>query len=240
VAAELGLYSIANRTVAWVDRSKMLSTRLIYVPSVRANAVIDQNKLVFIDTIEAGDPVAVNDYIEQRELEVVKERNMRQAVMASRQAVGGGAPVLECGSKGIYPGPVADLGKSARVEAIGVYESSDGVHGVGIARKAGTVQVRVRKSAKPLILSLSSYEPVRWVLTLEPGAELAAVLTSGFHTSEVLGAPNVRAYAIGRYYAYKRGSNEFASLDREVRCWTGKSVDVFQGSYSGESFVTGL
>jgi hypothetical protein len=101
------------------------------------------------------------------------------------------------------------------------------------------VQVLVFGTPRPIILSLNSYDPVRWVITLEPGAKLAAVLSSGYGQQEVIGAGNARVYQMGRQYAYKRGSPEFAALDAEVMHWTGKGIGVFQGTYTGATFTVG-
>ena len=60
-------------------------------------------------------------------------------------------------------------------------------------RKAGTVQVFVMKSAHPIVLVLSSYEPVTWSLQLQNGAKVSHVLLSGYHASQVYGAPDAQA-----------------------------------------------
>ena len=139
-----------------------------------------------------------------------------------------------------YSGPVTELGRNASIEAVGVYEGGDIGQARGASHRTGTVQVLVRRSAKPIILSLSSYEPVRWVLTVEPGAKLAAVLSGGYYESQVIGAGNARVYQIGRTYAYKRGGAEYSQLDAEVARWTGKPIQVFQGRYTGSTFVVGM
>ena len=53
------------------------------------------------------------------------------------------------------------------IHVIGNYESSDGVHGFNVRRQAGDTDVYLTvsgQSSRPLILVLSSYEPVRWRL----------------------------------------------------------------------------
>jgi hypothetical protein len=138
------------------------------------------------------------------------------------------------------PGPLAEVGRTARIEAVGIYEGADAVAVPGNSHRTGTVQVHVRRSAKPIILALSSYEPVRWVLTVEPGAKLAAVLNSGYAESQVYGAGSARVYQMGRMYAYKRSSDEYRALDAEVTQWAGKPIDVFQGRYTGQTFLVGM
>ncbi|MGE8280352.1 MAG: hypothetical protein ACN6O2_07930 [Stenotrophomonas sp.] len=136
--------------------------------------------------------------------------------------------------------PLAALARNARIEAVGVYEAANGVHGVGIQHQAGSIQIRVRRSSTPTILVLSAYEPVNWMLTVEAGANLQAVLVGGYHTGQVFGAGNARIMQLGRTYAYKRGGQEYSALDAEVQGVTGKSINAFQGRYDGSTFVTGL
>lgn len=87
-------------------------------------------------------------------------------------------------------GPVADLGRTADIHALGVYQGEGVGKARGASSRTGTVRVHVRRTQRPIILSLSAYEPVRWVLTVEPGAKLAAVLSSGYSQQEILGAGN--------------------------------------------------
>jgi hypothetical protein len=108
----------------------------------------------------------------------------------------------------------------------------------GSQRVAGTVQVRVRRG-RPVLLVLSSYEPVRWVVNLEPGAKVLAVLRGGYYPSEVSGVGDARIYDIGRVYSYERGGDKYARLDKEVQQRTGKRIDTFQGRYRGSSFEVG-
>lgn len=147
------------------------------------------------------------------------------------------------GSAGIKPPIPAPtiFPKNTHVEAVGVYQ---GVNSSGIlsseGRKMGIVDVRVRRGSKPIILVLSSYEPVQWKVTLEPGAQLAGVLMSGYYQSQVTGIGSVRVLQMGRTHAYKRGSREYNSLDRQVRSLNGgQGIDVFQGRYEGGSYSVG-
>src|SRR6185436_20402165 len=50
--------------------------------------------------------------------------------------------------------------------------------------KRGTVTVRVERTA-PQVLVLSAYEPARWVIAPAPGAQLRAVIVSGYHSHQV-------------------------------------------------------
>ena len=128
--------------------------------------------------------------------------------------------------------------QNADVRAIGVYQGSD-IGRSGAGARTGTVNVIVRPAPRPIVLVLSSYEPVRWVITLQDGAKLAAVVQSSYSPSEVLGggAPITN---IGQRSAYKRGSPEYTALDEDVAKWTGKRIGGFQGAYTGKMFILGL
>jgi hypothetical protein len=130
-----------------------------------------------------------------------------------------------------------DVPPDARVLAIGIYEAADGEHSFNGPRKAGTVQVFVMKSARPVVLVLSSYEPVNWNLQLQDGAKVSHVLLSGYHASQVFGARDASIESIGTQYAYQRGSPQFETLDGLVQRFTGKRIGSFQGAYSGGSFT---
>jgi hypothetical protein len=129
--------------------------------------------------------------------------------------------------------------RDTQIEGIGVYEGAGAKHGGGQARTAGFVEVRVRRSSRPITLVLSSYEPVRWRIVMEPGARLAAVLQSGYHDSTVIGAGTARVYQIGQGSAHEQQSRDYAELQRNVVRWAGKPMTVFQGRYAGSSFSVG-
>jgi hypothetical protein len=105
--------------------------------------------------------------------------------------------------------------------------------------KTGHVEVRIKRSSKPIVLVLSSYESVKWTLIAEPGARLAAVLVSGYYPSQVVGAGTARVVMTGNSYAYKMESPEYRNLNLAALKWTGKSIGVFQGRYEGGSFNVG-
>ena len=101
-----------------------------------------------------------------------------QVSFVSRPRRGSGASLL--GQRGIV-GPLANLARDAQIEAVGVYQGkAGGVTQTNDGRKMGYVKVRLRRSVKPVVLVLSSYEPVRWIRIPESGVRLAAVRVSGY------------------------------------------------------------
>lgn len=134
--------------------------------------------------------------------------------------------------------PLADLAKDAQVEAIGVYQSANASKRSGESR-TGQIEVHIRRSSKPVVLVLSSYEPVRWNLVSEPGARISAVLLSGYYQSQVVGAGTTRVITLGRSFAYQTGTTQYMALENDVARLIGKRINLFQGRYDGSSFSVG-
>jgi hypothetical protein len=124
------------------------------------------------------------------------------------------------------------------VEAVSVYEAV-AMGSPGEPRSVGAVEVSVRKTSRPLVLVLSSHQPVEWRLSCQPGATLAALLLSGYRQSTVVGAEPTLVHRIGGFYAFRRGSAEYRHLESEVLRCTGRPIDNFQSMHSGSSFVIG-
>lgn len=265
------LYSISNRTLMPIDRARLGSQRYLYIPSLRKQAVITDNKIVVVDEIPTLETIALSKFTSDalqvanlRKLEasdrqqtqqdaaavdalaLYKERVLALQAQTQATAPASAAPTpptsqysRQIGAVGGTNSPIANLARDAQVEAVGVYQGGAGVSRTTGGRKTGNVEVRIRRSAKPLVLVLSSYEPVQWGLISEPGARLAAVLVSGYYPSQVVGAGSARVIMAGNAYAYKLGSPEYNMLNRETIKWTGKSIGVFQGRYEGGTFSVG-
>lgn len=235
------VYNYRANTLAPVTREPNASTRYQYIAAIKRLALIENQNIRFIDKLPAGasQPVAavVAAFIDE----------MNQRRLAAAAAKESGVQGLQPGVTGSpnTPRSVADATplqmqlREAQVEGVGVYEGRGAKHGGGQARQAGVVEVRVRRSSRPIALVLSSYEPVRWMLITEPGARLSAVLVSGYHESTVVGAGAARVYQIGQGYAYGQQSAGYSELQRAVERWTGKQISIFQGRYEGSSFAVG-
>ncbi|CAI8036250.1 hypothetical protein GBAR_LOCUS20324 [Geodia barretti] len=89
-----------------------------------------------------------------------------------------GTPTTDGDSETTY-GCVASDNCNYEVHVIGNYESSNGTHGVFTDRVAGDTDVIVSvsgESPRPLILVLTSYEPVRWRLSVTSGVTIDRVI----------------------------------------------------------------
>lgn len=104
---------------------------------------------------------------------------------------------------------------NAEVAIIGVYEAASGTHGRGLPRTPGVVRISVMPSSKPLVLVLTNYEPVRWVVH-NPGRKISAVLLSGYYETTALGLSNVPVLKIGSTSTYKAEGGGLDQLKREI------------------------
>ncbi|MCL2021785.1 MAG: hypothetical protein FWG81_06770 [Betaproteobacteria bacterium] len=131
------------------------------------------------------------------------------------------------------------LSENAQIEAIGVYEGLYERDQDRREHKHGKVIIAAKASEKPIVLVLSSYEPVRWILKRDSGAKFAAIVLSGNGISKVEGAGSVRIIKSGGHYAYRTGDHKYQLLNQEVVKLTGKNINIFQGSYKAGEFSVG-
>lgn len=119
----------------------------------------------------------------------------------------------------------------AEVHIVGVYESKN--------RSSSPLRVTLKRSARPIVLVLTSYEAVNWQV-IPAGGRLAAVLLSGYKPSTVSGAGDVPVLRIGSNYAYASDGVEYLRLRQAVVQYTRpREIRSFQGGYSGVEFAVG-
>ena len=150
--------------------------------------------------------------------------------------------------------PVAEF----EVHAVGVYEGTlpAARRGFGM-HPTGTVTVKVNRPAtRPVVLVLTSYEPVQWKIDAPKGAVLR-VITSGYHKQQVSGLDKDVPVASSSYddgdndyfYAYAQAAppvarpeeqqeikEKYERLQKIVKDRTKCEIKSFQGTYRGESF----
>jgi hypothetical protein len=134
------------------------------------------------------------------------------------------------------PHELTPLMRDGRADAVSVYEAIvDRAPGCG-----DPIQVRVQPAWRPVVLVLSAHHPVQWQIEIVPGADLRAVLLAGSDDSQVVGALPIPVSSIGRFYAFKSGSQEFRHLEREVLRSTGCAIEHFHRTYADGHFDVGL
>lgn len=129
--------------------------------------------------------------------------------------------------------------RTPAVHAIGIYEGTypPGVrHGRG-AHPFG--QARVSVEAKtPVVLILSSYEPVNWVFDVRDGAQVKEVILNSYHQSEISGLGE-GTVVLREYF----GSAYQGKHQRLVEQYSSRKFGVqpvsFQYGYKGGEFVIG-
>lgn len=233
------VYSLKDRTLAEVDRENLLSDRFVYMGPVKTLGVIANAKVAVLQSPLETRPAVRLEAVQAALLEEANQRKLAEFQRKLEQADALSTGAYRAAGVSAIPGPIADLGRDAIVEAVGVYRGSGSATRPGEPRRTGVVDVRIRRSSRPLILVLSAYEPVRWNLISEGGSRLAAVLIASYHPSTVVGAGNARQLQIGQMYAYRRNSAEYTRLEQEVMRHTGQRIAVFQERYEGQSFAVG-
>jgi hypothetical protein len=166
------------------------------------------------------------------------KRKESAAVRAARDAAPVPAPPKNQLTIISGPGTLSRLARSAQVEAVSVYEAV-AMRAPSMPQQQGPVRVLVRRTARPVVLVLSSHQTVEWELEVDEDADLEAVLMSGYGESTVAGAGLALVTSIGGFYAFKRGSAEFRHLEDEVLRCTGRNIENFQSVYAGHSFEIG-
>ena len=256
---KLAVFDIDKATLAPVAAGQIGNGTLTDLAGRTGFARRSYQELWMGDAVTAGEPVALERLVSAdilarqiARLEALHKYGLRSAEDGPSAPTIAAAPSVTIAGPAIafvspsraapptLPGQDASLSAQARVsrmEAVGVYQGAAPTTGAR-GHKIGHVEVRVR-SGKPVMLVLSSYEPVRWKVVQEPGAKVLSVLLSGYYQSEVTGVGNTRVVNTGSSYAYEAGSAHQAALYRQTTQYTGKAIDSFQGRYEGSVFTVG-
>lgn len=189
------------------------------------------------DTLSAGAPVDLLDYLSERNL----ERQTARLAALTRQGMTGSEQRIPQHPQQSPPligrAPYADIAADARIEGVGVYESST-PRSSGPGNRPGNVELLVSPANEPLVLVLSSYESVNWRLRgrLE---QVKLILLSSYYPSSVEGAGSIPVRVIDGGHAYSQQGAGFRRLSNSVEAQTGKPLRFMQGSYKGAAFSVG-
>jgi len=124
------------------------------------------------------------------------------------------------------------------LHGIGVYEGSypTGVHHSFGYHPDGSIEVEVHTKGRPVILALSSYEPVVWNIKPDKGVIINEIILSGYHASTVVGVDNnVRITRQDFGYTDQPDARN-SELAKKLKEYTGIDVETFQGMYTGKEF----
>lgn len=113
------------------------------------------------------------------------------------------------------------------------------------AHDSGIVALAASRTGKPLVLILSSYDPVIWDVRQVPRSRLRAIVVTGHYQSGVVGTRRALPVVFSSQkapdpcwaprHAYK-GGPDLDSLERAVRSATGRGIDRFYGDYRPTAF----
>lgn len=128
-----------------------------------------------------------------------------------------------------------DVPAHARVSVVGVHDSAASTRVTGGSWRPGGVTVNVQPGTTPLVLVLSSQEPVKWLVHTN-GRKIEAVLIAGYQESDVYGTGDTKVLKIGSRAVYKMDSPDYEPLKRDIARYVPNPVQSFQGSYRGQTF----
>ncbi len=196
------------------------------------------NEAWFGDKVSTGEAQPLDKPVAAFELELQLAKLQAQVRESGEQGMAAGRTAAAPSPWHSAPG-LSGVPADAQVHMVGVYEGK-GPSRPGMGRQEPrNVRVVVRPSARPVVLVLSSYEPVNWIV-VNAGAQISAVLLSGYHPSAVTGIGTPPVLRIGSAYANSVDSAEYANLCQAVTRYTGqRELRSFQGSYSGADFSVG-
>ena len=131
------------------------------------------------------------------------------------------------------------------VHVVGVYEAASSRNHTNAPAK-----VRVTYTGGPIVLVLTSYEPVAWDVELADGVQVQTAIVCGYYRQEVRGLPESvpvlnNSHEGGsqgpRFYCYSKTSDGYSALLKGVRELSGLEVTSFQGAYRypGTPFLIG-
>lgn len=220
-------FDIANETVAPIDLGKQRG--LIVDIGDRVGFLRRGNEAWFGDQVRTGEAQSLDKAVAEFEL---------QRQLAKLQAPGDSVTVDGRAGQALPIPGLGDVPTDAEVHLVGVYEGRRDA-GRTSGHPVGNVRIVARATGRPIVLVLTSYEPVSWVV-VNVGARISAVLLSGNHPSTVAGIGNVPVLRIGSTFAYAAGSTEYVQLRQAVAQYTGaREIRSFQGSYTGSEFSVG-
>ncbi len=147
-------------------------------------------------------------------------------------AAGSAAAAAAAAGAGVKP-LLTDVPADAKVTVIGVYEAASTTPATG--GRIGGIRVNVMPGNAPLVLVLTSYEPVRWTIN-SSNRKISAILLSGNAQSSVISPGNAQVLKIGSAHAHKMDGPDYARVKQDVARYVANPVQSFQGGYKGQDF----
>lgn len=234
---DLFVVDLEGQRIASVAGGSSKWRRLKYVKPLDRLGMVDEKNFVIIEKLPLNAALDVADW-RGNMIEAAAERKL---LALTRR---GPSPLESTPFNTLRPDNsmstalIAPSAPETQVEVVGVYESANGKHGGGV-HLPGVIEVDIKKTAKPLTLVLSSYEPIIWKLRRQPGSTLQSVVLSSYHPSVVEGADDVRVLTMNAGIDRSYATPGYQPLPLTLTRITGQAKGLFQGAYSGKKFMVG-
>jgi len=114
-----------------------------------------------------------------------------------------------------------------------------------------TIEVKIQRKNKPIILALSAYAPINWNVTIEPGAVIEKIIIDGYEKQTISGVSGIpieehsykgteKSLSEGNFmyqWDSTTDSSNSSSIVTKLEQISQTSLSSFQGCYRGTSFV---
>ena len=113
-----------------------------------------------------------------------------------------------------------------------------------------TIEVKIQRKNKPIILALSAYEPINWKVTIEPGAVIEKIIINGYEKQTISGVSGIPIEEYNQEMGNRLSEGNFmyqwdsttdssnsSSIVTKLEQISQTSLSSFQGCYRGTSFV---
>ncbi|HAN74013.1 MAG TPA: hypothetical protein DCQ63_06780 [Planktothrix sp. UBA8402] len=131
--------------------------------------------------------------------------------------------------------------QSKELHLIGVYEANPNHN--GNAHASGTVSVNINRQNQPIILALSSYEPITWKLNIKPGVIIEKIILNGYYDQNIIGVSGIPIQEYSQEGTHQTLGNfpyqwnsVSSTLINQLQQQTGLKITSFQGCYRGTDF----
>ncbi|MDA1053159.1 MAG: lectin-like protein [Planctomycetota bacterium] len=130
------------------------------------------------------------------------------------------------------------IDEAPELHVIGFYEPGHPIDRISGGERS--IDVRIKPSTKPIVAALTAYESTHWKVTIDPGANVAAIILSGYHSHTAEGVPAdvpliKMSYDDGSrnyFYGFDTKRRDYDEMLQKARKVTGLEVLTFQGSYT--------
>lgn len=222
--------SIAVLTLGWAQDQSALPTQQEPLATIEPIGVVEPFQLDSLDSLIGAIKDCVEDNRKQGNSESADDLEKRLA-----KALGN-----------LHEGFRSEVGSRLELHVVGHYE------GRSFGRLHREAHVRVTHCNAPIILCMTSYEPIQWHVEVDPDADLRQVILGG-REQLVSGLPDdvpVADYSRpkvtrkGIRHAYQRkpssgsSTNSFETLGKQLQELTGLPICTFQGAYQAPKTPT--